>query len=260
MSPDDPQKAAQRQFARQASCYAVSRPHAIGTSLQVMVEWARPMAADRVLDVATGTGFTAFAFAETAGAVVATDITLTMLQQARRLATTRQLANIRFVQAAAESIPFRRGRFSLATCRIAPHHFASVPTFLHEMRRVLRPSGRLVITDSSSPEAPDLHEWHQELERLRDPSHVQNYTPSEWRRFIIEAGFRLEEFTTVHRSDLIFSDWVRTSGSPPEVVAELRRRFTEASAAVRDTFRIQEENGEFHFSWMLVILLARPAP
>lgn len=220
--------------------------------------WARPMPGDRVLDVATGTGFTAFAFAEAAGEVVATDLTMNMLQEARRLAVERGARNIWFLQGAAEALPFQDGSFDIATCRIAPHHFASVPAFLEGIHRILRPTGRLVLTDSSTPEEPDLHSWHQEVECLRDRSHVRNYTPSEWQRFVTEAGLTMEEMTTTYRSELVFSDWVRTSGSPPEVVAELHRRFTEASPATRDCFRIREVDGDFHFSWMLVILLAHP--
>ncbi|MFQ5540337.1 MAG: class I SAM-dependent methyltransferase, partial [Candidatus Binatia bacterium] len=163
-----------------------------------------------------------------------------------------------FLQAAAESLPFREASFDVTTCRIAPHHFASVPAFLREIRRILRPTGRLVLTDSSSPERSEPYTWHQETEALRDPTHVQNYTPSEWRSLIAEAGFTLEELTTSHRTELVFSDWVRTSGSTPEVVAGLRRRFMEASPAIRDAFCIREVDGDFHFSWMLVILLARP--
>lgn len=253
-----PEKAVQQQFGRQASCYAVSRPHATGTSLGVMVDWAKPTPTDRVLDVATGTGFTAFAFAEAAGEVVATDITINMVQEARRLAVDRGARNIRFLQAAAESLPFRDSSFDIATCRIAPHHFVSVPAFLREIRRILRPTGRFVLTDTSSPEESEPFAWHQAVEVLRDPTHVQNYTPSEWRDLITEAGFKLQEQSTAHRSDLVFSDWVRTSGSRPEVVAELRRRFTEASPAVRESFQIREVDGDFHFSWMLVVLLAQP--
>lgn len=212
-----------------------------------------------MLDVATGTGFTAFAFAEHAHQVIATDLTARMLHEAQGLAGERSLRNIRFLQAAAEALPFRAESFDIATCRIAPHHFSSVPTFLREIRRLLRPSGRLVLTDSSTPEEADLCAWQQEVERLRDPSHVRNYTPSEWKRLVGEAGLSLEELSTTHRSELILSDWVRTSGSPPEVVIQLRHRFAEASPAVRDAFRIREVNGDFSFSWMLVILLARPA-
>jgi ubiquinone/menaquinone biosynthesis C-methylase UbiE len=243
MKKDNPEKAVQRQFGHQAACYAVSRPHATGTSLGVMLNWGKPTPADRVLDIATGTGFTAFTFAEAAGEVVATDITTKMLQEARRLAVDRQLRNIRFLQVAAEALPFRDKTFDITTCRIAPHHFASVPAFLREIHRILRPTGRFVLTDSSSPEEPEPYTWHQEIERLRDA----------------DAGLTLDELTTSHRTELVLSDWVRTSGSPPDVVAELRRRFTEASPAVREAFRIREVDGDFHFSWMLVILLARPA-
>ena len=77
------------QFGRQAERYAESRPHATGTSLDLMVEWATPTPTDRVLDVATGTGFTAFAFAAFARRVVATDLTANMLIQAHRLAGER---------------------------------------------------------------------------------------------------------------------------------------------------------------------------
>lgn len=259
MSDARPEKAAQRQFGRQASCYAVSRPHATGSSLQAMVEWARPTPADRVLDIATGAGFTALAFAETAATVVATDLTINMLYEARRLAAGRGLHNIRFLQAAAEALPFHHGSFDLVTCRIAPHHFDSVPIFLREIHRILRPAGRLVLTDTSTPEEPEPYAWHQEVERIRDPSHVRNYTPSEWRRMIAEAGFTLRDLTTAHHSELIFSEWMHTAGSSPEVVAEIRRRFLEASPAVKDAFRIRRVDDDFHFSLTLVVLLAHPA-
>ena len=47
------------QFGRQAERYAASLPHAKGDSLDLMVKWAEPRPSDLVLDVATGTGFTA---------------------------------------------------------------------------------------------------------------------------------------------------------------------------------------------------------
>jgi len=139
------------QFGRQAERYAESRPHATGTSLDLMVEWATPTATDRVLDVATGTGFTAFAFASFARRVVATDLTANMLIQAHRLAGERTLNNLLYSLAEAEALPFRDGVFDISTCRIAPHHFGSVPRFLAEMYRVLRSGGTLVLCDSSTP-------------------------------------------------------------------------------------------------------------
>jgi len=74
-----------------------------------MVEWATPKPTDRVLGVATGTGFTAFAFASFAPRVVATDLTANMLIQAHRLAGKRTLNNLLFSLAEAEALQFRDG-------------------------------------------------------------------------------------------------------------------------------------------------------
>lgn len=244
-------------FERRAEAYATSRPHAFGDSLALMVEWGDPQPSSLVLDIATGTGFTAFAFAQRAQKVFATDLTLAMLKEACRLAKERGLSNVSFHMASAEALPFRDETFDLVTCRLAPHHFADVRRFIWEARRVLKSWGTLVLTDSSSPEDPEVARWQQEVEKLRDPSHVKNYTPSEWRRMVEEAGFSIERFTTDLRSHLVFSEWVGRSGTPSEVIADLRGRFQRASQAVREAFRIRNEGGEIHFSWMLTILLAR---
>ncbi len=255
MDPDILEKA-KAQFARQAERYAASRPHATGDSLALMVEWAQPKPSDLVLDVATGTGFTAFAFAAAIGRVVATDLTANMLTQARRLAAQRGLTNLLFNLAEAEALPFHDGTFDIATCRLAPHHFGSVHRFLAEMRRVMRSGGKLVLCDSSSPEDPESFAWQQETERIRDPSHVRNYSPSEWRRMTEEAGFRVDRVNTEHRTHLIFGDWVRTSGSDPATVMILRERFLAAPPGVQKAFQIRVDGEEIRFSWVLAIVLA----
>ncbi len=244
------------QFGRQAERYAASRPHAHGDSLELMVQWAEPRRSDLILDVATGTGFTAFAFAGRARRVVATDLTANMLTQARRLAAERGLTNLLFNLAEAEALPFHNEIFDIATCRLAPHHFGSVRHFLAEMRRVLKPGGRLVLCDSASPEDPEPFAWQQETERIRDPSHVRNYSPTEWRRMTEEAGLLVDRENTDHRSHLTFADWVRTSGSDLATVTILRERFLTAPRGVRDAFQIQFDGEEIRFSWMLAIVLA----
>ncbi len=252
----DIREKARAQFDRQAERYATSRPHALGDSLELMVQWAEPRRSDLVLDVATGAGFTAFAFAARARRVVATDLTANMLTQARRLAADRGLTNLLFTQTEAEALPFRDEIFDIATCRLAPHHFGSVDRFLAEMRRVLISRGRLVLCDSSSPEDPEAFAWQQETERTRDASHVCNYSPTEWLRMTETAGFLVDGLNTDHRSRLTFSDWVRTSGNDPATVAVLRERFLTAPSGIRNAFQIQLDGEEIRFSWMLAILLA----
>lgn len=247
---------AKAQFERQAERYADSRPHALGDSLELMVEWAKPKPTDLVLDVATGAGFTAFAFAARARRVVATDLTANMVNQARRLASERGLTNLLFHLAEAEALPFQDGVFDIATCRLAPHHFGSVQRFLAEIHRILRSGGTLVLCDSSSPEDSDAFAWQQETERIRDPSHVRNYSPTEWWHMTEKAGFHVDGLNTDHRSRLAFTDWVRTSGTDPATVMILRERFLTAPPSVQRAFQIQQDGEEIRFAWMLTIVLA----
>ncbi|MDG6997313.1 MAG: class I SAM-dependent methyltransferase, partial [Nitrososphaerota archaeon] len=83
-------------FSKHAEGYAKSESHARGSDLALLIELAKPAKSDVVLDVATGTGFTAIEFAPLVKEVVAADITEEMLQEARKLASERGIKNIRF--------------------------------------------------------------------------------------------------------------------------------------------------------------------
>src|SRR6266849_4178603 len=69
----------QEQFGATAAHYLTSKPHAKGKSLERLVELVQPQPAWRALDVATGAGHTAYAFAPHVARVWATDITEEML-------------------------------------------------------------------------------------------------------------------------------------------------------------------------------------
>ena len=191
------------------------------------------------------------------GRVLVSDVTMGMLTQARVLCRERGLTNVFFQVAAAEALPYPAGMFDLATCRIAPHHFTDVPAFLREMWRILRPGGLVLVADTASPAAGEVQEWHNLVERLRDPSHVRNYTPAQWRAFVEEAGFTVEMLHTRCRTPLVLSGWVKRSGTPPGVVEELRALFTAASRPVRRAFRIVPDGDDFRFSWLVSIVTGR---
>ncbi len=69
----------QNQYARQAQHYAESSLHRLGESLETVRRLAAATDSDTVLDLGTGTGFTAFALAADAGRVIAADLTPEML-------------------------------------------------------------------------------------------------------------------------------------------------------------------------------------
>lgn len=187
-----------RQFGPAAEKYLQSPSHANEAELAYCVEVAQP-GGGAVLDVATGAGHTALAFAERAEWVLALDITLSMLAITRREASRRSLANIRVALGFAEAIPTVSARFEGVTCRTAAHHFHDVPAFLREANRVTRPGGWLLLVDTLGIVDPDADEELDRIEFLRDPSHVRNLTEDVWRSRVAEAGYRVEHVEAVPR-------------------------------------------------------------
>ena len=180
----------QEQFGKNAGHYLTSTPHATGKSLQRLVDLTAPQKSWRVLDIATGGGHVAYTFAPHVARVWATDITQEMLDVVKAEAAKRGLANVRTTYAKAEALPFEDESFDLVTCRIAPHHFDSIPDYLTESRRVLKPSATLAVVDNVVPAGP-VGDYINAFERLRDPSHLRAWTMEEWRAAIKAAGFAI---------------------------------------------------------------------
>jgi SAM-dependent methyltransferase len=242
-------QSSQEQFGRQAAYYAISRVHAHGDSLDFIRDFAALTGRERVLDVATGTGFTAFALAPGAATVLATDLTPEMLQQARRLAAERGLLNrVDFALAKAEALPFAAAAFDVVTCRVAPHHFTGIQAAIQEWARVVRPGGTVIIADTVAPEEPSVAAFMNELERRRDPSHVCDYTPSQWRSMLTAAGLPVRDERIGH-TPLEFHDWVRRAGTPQEQVSRLRDMLDGATAEAIALLSIRAEGETFFFGW-----------
>src|SRR4029078_3466196 len=178
----------QEQFGKTAAHYLTSKPHAKGKSLERLVELTSPKKDWRALDVATGGGPVAYTFAPHVARVWATDITQEMLDMVKAEAHKRGLANIRTAYAKAEALPFEDASFDLVTCRIAPHHFDSIPEFLSEVHRVLKPNGIFAVVDNVVPDG-NVGDYINAFERFRDPSHLRAWTMEEWRAALKSAGF-----------------------------------------------------------------------
>ena len=109
-----PKSLVEQQFGPNAPAYSTSAVHAKGASLPRMVELAAPEKHWVALDVATGAGHTAAAFAPHVARVIAADLTEEMLQEAAKLAASRGLANMETARADAGALPFA-GRASISS-------------------------------------------------------------------------------------------------------------------------------------------------
>jgi ubiquinone/menaquinone biosynthesis C-methylase UbiE len=225
----------QEQFGKTAASYVTSKPHAKGKSLERLVALTHPQKDWRVLDVATGGGHAAYAFAPHVARVWATDITQEMLDLVKAEAKRRCHANIRTATAQAEALPFEDATFDLVTCRIAPHHFDSIPDFLAEVHRVLKPGGLFALVDNVVPDG-SVGDYINAFERLRDPSHLRAWSLREWREAIAAAGLTLTHEEQIEKP-MEFAPWAERHDAIMRRL--LAAMLTEAAPDVRAVLRPQ---------------------
>lgn len=243
-------------FAAVAANYATSFFHADPERWQEIVALAQPSPRDAVLDIATGTGNTAFALAPHVARVVGLDLTPEMLAQARLVAADRGAANIAWVIGDAGALPFEAGAFDLCTARAAPHHFDDLDLALREAARVLRPGGRACLIDCSPPRAARDH--LHEVEVGRDPSHTRSYTLEEWTERIEAAGL-VVEVADRRELDWSFDSWMANMAVPAEAAERLAARVEAARGQALSELRPERREGRlWHAYWHALIRARKP--
>jgi len=122
---------------------------------------------DRAVDVCCGTGDLALLLAKRVGpggAVLGVDFSEEMLRIARRRAAAAGLARIcRFAEGDAEALALRDATFDVATVGFGIRNVRSPEAALRELRRVLRPGGRLAVLEFSRPSnaaVRALYDWY----------------------------------------------------------------------------------------------------
>ena len=156
-------------WSDRADQYRTSDAHREGPDLDLLVEWAT--GARTALDVATGGGHVARRLREEGIEVVSCDPAPGMRPD---------------VVCRAEDLPFADDSFDIVATRVAAHHYDDVPRAVSEMARVA--ARAVLIVDNRY-----MGDGVEAAERLRDPSHVRNYSEAEWRSFASTAGLEVED-------------------------------------------------------------------
>jgi SAM-dependent methyltransferase len=184
-------------WSERAEAYRTSEAHREGPDLDLLVEWAA--GARTALDVATGGGHVARRLREAGLDVVSSDPAPGMRPD---------------VVCRAEELPFADESFDVVACRVAAHHFDDVGAAVGEMGRVSR--DRVLLVDNLF-----LGARGEEADRLRDPSHVRNYTEAEWRDLLVRAELRVEEMRAFDYPILV-QPWLERAGCTGEEAERVR--------------------------------------
>ena len=184
-------------WSERAQLYRDSAAHREGEDLDLVVEWSE--GAKTALDVATGGGHVARRLREAGLEVITLDPAPGMQAD---------------VVSRGEDLPFADESFDVVTCRVAAHHFDDVPKAMSEMARVSR--DRVIVIDNLF-----LDDAAEQADRVRDPSHVRNWSEDEWRGFFASAGLQVDESRRLEKP-IEVEPWLGRSGTGEQDAQRVR--------------------------------------
>jgi demethylmenaquinone methyltransferase / 2-methoxy-6-polyprenyl-1,4-benzoquinol methylase len=166
------------------------------------------------LDVACGTGDLAIELARrvgTGGEVIGSDFSEEMLERARSKAP-----GLAWEWGNALELPYASGRFDAATVGFGARNFSDLERGLAEMARVVKPGGRVVVLEITTPRKPPLSTFYRVwfdhvvplIGRLTGEQEAYTYLPSSVRRFPGPEGLA----AAMQRAGLSDIRWVLTAG------------------------------------------------
>ncbi len=164
-----------------------------------------------VLDVATGTGDLAIEMARRGARVIGSDFSDEMLVRAR----AKEPA-IAWEWANAMALPYADDRFDAATVGFGARNFSDLEQGVREMARVVRPGGRVVILEITTPSKPPLSTFFRvwfdtivpALGRIAGDSQAYEYLPDSVKRFPAPAALA----AVMDRAGLHDIRWILTAG------------------------------------------------
>jgi SAM-dependent methyltransferase len=213
-----------------------------------VVAFSRARPHDTVVEVGAGTGNFLSLFSGVCDRLVAVDVTLAMLRQARS-----RHPELFLVAGDGLNLPLATGGAQLVATAQVLHHVPRPVPFLAELRRVVAPDGRVLVVDQIAPERFEQASAMNELEVLRDPSHAASRPPSAFRVMLGAVGLAIvdeREVASVER----LSGWM-WSGEFPQKRIEAVRAFIERRG-VETGMGFERDGDDWVFERRRIMLLA----
>jgi ubiquinone/menaquinone biosynthesis C-methylase UbiE len=245
-------------FTMQAKAFASNPWVTDEERIRRLVAAARLKGNERVLDIATGPGYIAEAFARAAREVIGVDLTAAMLAIGEERTKQNGVSNVSFRIGDAQNLPFESESFDVVVCRLALHHMQDPGRVVREMARVCRVGGTILIEDIYASEHLGRAEYQDQWEKLRDPSHVRVLPMSEHLRLFREAGLETDAVKTFDDLCPEVERWLATTKAPPERADQVRRLLEEdRQHDLSGTRPFQDATGRLYFHARTAILTGR---
>ncbi len=161
--------------------------------LKLLLDLVSPLENDTILDLGTGNGYIAFPLAlyNPHCLIVGMDIVIHALEANTNKAKEYGINNLKFISYDGKSYPFKDNSIDIIVTRYALHHFPNLENSFHEMCRVLKKGGKLIISDPT-PNKNDISGFVDEFMQKKPDGHIKFYSFAEMDEMLIKAAFKFE--------------------------------------------------------------------
>lgn len=219
------------EFAHQADSFAANPVASLQETLDAVVELVPADATASWLEVACGPAAISRALAPRVGSVQGVDLTPEMVEKATSEAARAGLDNLTFALGDATALDFEDDSCDGAVTRFSLHHIPAPQRVVAEMARVVRPGGLVVIDDFVTDEDGTVAAWHEQIERLRDPSHWACLTPARLLAIGERTGLTLDSGQMIP-FEIDYGNWLSRGSGGPANAELIDRLLTEAPPGV----------------------------
>ncbi len=179
-----------RHYQRVAAVWPTG-PHPGERELRELVRLAAPHGDEHVLDVATGAGTLALAFAPQVAQVTGVDLSPAMLERAEAARSAAGLGNVHFRLGEVGVLPLPDAAFDIVTWHNLLEYVLDVPTLFALFRRLLAPDGRLAFDELAGSDDPVRRATLSAIMLRRDPGVNDALSVREIEAALKGAGFRV---------------------------------------------------------------------
>ena len=244
-------------FDRVAAIMPPASNAQVEPGLRALVALAAPRPADKALDIGTGIGAVALAFAPHVAQVTAIDIAPAMLERAEQSRQALAATNMAVRWADTTALPYPQASFDLVTCRDLCPYVRDAAALFAQLRRALKTGGRLALDELIGSENPVKRATHQAIETQRDPSFVRLYSESELELRLKECGFRVER-AEVYDAPLDLEEWLTLAATDKDARSAIRNMVQSSGDGDAAGLRARQgKNSELTFIQRRLRLLAR---
>lgn len=153
-----------------------------------------------------------------------------------------------------EKLPFSDNSFDIVISRLAFHHFQNPKRCFSEMARVVKTGGKLVVIDMEAAEEA-LRNTEDEIEALRDPSHMRNLSKEEFTEMFRENHLIITAMDCTE-IPVSLSAWLALTNTSAKISADILKRLEDDINGGHLTgFRPYQKNQEIYFNhrWLMMM-------